>query len=232
MKYDIIMYDLDGTLFNYEIAEENALEKTLNYFYPNCNIEAAKKYYREINAEIWKLFELKNITAEKLRVERFRRLIQNRLFANFGKLDPHELSEMYLNNLASSAILLDGALEVVSFFHKKVRQLIISNGLSDVQYSRINRSPLVDFFTDIFISEEIGSPKPDAGIFDHIQNKIGFNDKTRVIIVGDNLYSDIKGGNDFGVDTCWFNYNNLHNETGIRPKYEIKNLKELIRIIK
>lgn len=111
------------------------------------------------------------------------------------------------------------------------RLAIITNGIKDVQLSRIQGSPLCNTFEQIIISEEAGSQKPEPGIFDYAFAKLGITDKSKVLIVGDSLTSDIQGGKNYGIDTCWFNPLEKANEAGIKPTYEIRDLSELLRII-
>ena len=96
-----------------------------------------------------------------------------------------------------------------------------------MQYSRINKSVLNGYFDNIFISEEIGYPKPMKEIFDHVFKKLGNPPKTEVLIVGDSFRSDIVGGRNYGIKTCWYNPKDIENQNGFEPDFEIKELKEL-----
>ena len=140
------------------------------------------------------------------------------------------MSIFYIDNLKKMTFLIPNALEIVEYCSKKAKLAIITNGLSDVQNSRISLSKLNRYFHHTFIPEEIGYPKPDRKIFEFVFAKISFS-KENTIIIGDNLKSDIKGGNDFGIETCWVNFNNEINETDIIPTFEIKSLLEFREII-
>lgn len=232
MNYKLILYDLDGTLLDYETAEQTSLWQTCREFGIDFSEAAVLREYKKINGEIWRDFERGKITSVKLRTERFRRLFNNSEAGNFQPdLSIDLFSKSYLNNLSQSAVLIGEAEIVLSHFQGKIIQAIVSNGLADVQYPRIRNSILNKYFGDIFISEEIGYAKPDPGIFNHIFSSMEGISPDTALIVGDNLNSDIKGGKDFGIDTCWFNPNNLPNETGIEPTYIIENLSELKKII-
>lgn len=115
--------------------------------------------------------------------------------------------------------------------YKDYRLAIVTNGLKDVQNNRIRKSTIAKYFEDIVISEEVELSKPDPKIFELSLNNIKHTDKNKVLIVGDSLTSDIQGGINFGVDTCWFNPNKVSNETGIKPTYEISNLMKLKDIL-
>lgn len=100
-----------------------------------------------------------------------------------------------------------------------------------MQTSRIQGSPLSGTFEQIIISEEAGCQKPETGIFDYAFAKLGISDKEKVLIVGDSLTSDIQGGINYGIDTCWFNPLGKENTSGVQPKYEIRVLSELLDIV-
>ena len=225
MKYDLILFDADGTLYDFDRAENDAFEKTMKRFGVSENLKFLHKEYEKINKAIWKDFEEKKISSVKLRVERFKRFCKSQKL----ELMPDEISPVYLVYLSQGIDLIDGAVEIVHSIHRKCELALATNGLSDVQRPRFANSELARYFKHIFISEEIGFPKPDKEFFDHIFEK--FPDKRSAIIVGDNLTSDIKGGNDFGIDTCWFNPNNRTNDDGIKPTFEIRELKELNEIL-
>ena len=135
-----------------------------------------------------------------------------------------------MNYLSQGTHLLEGAEEIVKHFYGKCELALATNGLANVQNPRFAGSDLAKYFQHIFISEEIGFPKPNKEFFKHIFSKLPH--KKSAIFIGDNLTSDIKGGNDFGIDTCWFNQNKRINESGIIPTFEISDLLELKRIIK
>ncbi|MBN1948468.1 MAG: YjjG family noncanonical pyrimidine nucleotidase [Candidatus Cloacimonetes bacterium] len=230
--YELILFDADGTLFDYQKAEKNAFYKTFSFMDRENELERLHQMYKQINGVVWREFERGEISAEKLRVERFVRLL-SACATEFpaGKLDPAELSRGYLSFLAHSNELLPSAEDIVMYCAEKYLVSVITNGLQDVQEARIGESVLAEYIDKIFISEEIGYPKPDARIFSHALHQYAGLEKSAVLLVGDNLISDIGGGNDFGIDTCWFNQNKLPNETGIHPRYEIHGLAELKDII-
>jgi 2-haloacid dehalogenase len=108
---------------------------------------------------------------------------------------------------------------------------IITNGLKDVQNYRIKKSVIGEYFEDIVISEEVKVAKPNSKIFEHALNNLKHTDKSKVLMVGDSLTSDIQGGINFGIDTCWFNPSKTVNTTKIKPTFEIANLMELKDIV-
>ena len=224
MKYKLILFDADGTLFNFDKAEREAFERTMRNFEIKENLVILHQKYEKINKAVWKEFEEKKINSTNLRIERFKRFFESQ------KLDlvAEEISPFYLKKLSQGTELLVGAEEIVRYFQGKCELALATNGLSDVQRPRFSNSMLAKYFQHIFISEEIGFPKPNKEYFEYIFEQLPF--KKTAIIVGDNLTSDIQGGNDFGIDTCWYNPQKLKNESGIKPTYEIHELEELKKI--
>lgn len=223
MNFTHILFDADGTLFDYEHAELQAFQNTINEFQIKGNIEVLHASYKKINYAIWKDFEEHKITAKALRVERFKRFLEKEQLHH----DSKEMSKTYIEYLSKGIALLAGAKEIINYLHNDYSVSLITNGLADVQYSRIRNSELKDDFDHIFISEEIGFPKPMREIFEYVFGELGYPQKEEVLIVGDSFRSDIVGGKNYGIKTCWFNPKKFQNENGFEPDYEIQELSEL-----
>ena len=226
MNYDWIFFDADGTLFDYDAAEAAALRGA----FEQCALPGEPDIgprYSEINAAIWRDFEFGKITQQRLRTERF-----NRLFDVVGlTADSAEFSRHYLAILGAQTDLLDGAEGVVRALVGKVRMLLITNGLTEVQQPRFAAASIHDCFAEIVISGEVGLAKPDPAIFDFAFDRIGRPTKERVLMVGDNLGSDILGGANYGIDTCWYNPEGTPNGHGVEPDFEIRELQEILEIV-
>jgi putative hydrolase of the HAD superfamily len=227
MKYEIIIFDADETLFDFKKSEREAFKNAMLEFDIEYDENHHLKIYDGINNAIWKEFEQGLITQEKLKVERFKRLSAS---LNV-KFDEIQFANSYTKHLANASFLFDESIELVENLHKDYRLTIVTNGLHDVQDKRIRQSVIAKHFEDVVVSEEILISKPDPRIFEHALNNIKHTDKSKVLMVGDSLTSDIQGGINFGVDTCWFNPNKVVNKTGIKPTYEIFNLMELRTIL-
>lgn len=227
MKYEVIIFDADETLFDFEKSERDAFKNTMLEFEIEYDENHHLRIYHDINAAIWKEFEEGLITQEKLRVERFRRLSES---LN-TKFDEVEFEKTYSTHLANASFLFDDSMKLVESLHHNYRLTIVTNGLKDVQDNRIRKSIIAKYFEDIVVSEDIMVAKPDPRIFEHTLNNIKYADKSRVLVVGDSLTSDIKGGINLGVDTCWYNPKRTINKTDIKPTYEISNLMEIADIL-
>lgn len=227
MKYEIIIFDADETLFDFRKSERYAFKNSMLEF----NIEYDENYhlkiYHDVNTAIWKEFENGLITQEKLKIERFRRL-SHKLNTSFDEI---KFAKSYMKHLSNASFLFDDSVKLVESLHKNYRLAIVTNGLKDVQHKRIRKSVIARFFEDIVVSEEAKVSKPDPKIFELTLNNINHTDKSKVLIVGDSLSSDIQGGINFGVDTCWFNPNKTVNSTNIKPTYEISNLMEIMDLL-
>ncbi|MBN1642626.1 MAG: YjjG family noncanonical pyrimidine nucleotidase [Anaerolineae bacterium] len=225
-RYRWLLWDADGTLFDYDAAEEIALATTFDAYGVGYEI-AYSDAYRRINSAIWRAFERGEIAAEALRTERFRRLFQ----ALGVDLDPNSFSARYLAHLGERADLIDGAADVVRRLYGQVGMALITNGLKDVQRSRLRRSSLAPYLSAVLISEEVGSAKPDRGIFDAAFEAMGHPDKYEVLIVGDSLTSDMRGGLAYGIDTCWYNPSGAPRDPPVDVCYEIDDLGVLPAIV-
>lgn len=225
-KYNLILLDADGTLFDYDIAEGIALRKTFEqHQFVYC--DGIRNIYREINGHLWKEFENGRVDKASLQIRRFEKLLKEcRLNA-----DAKSFNSVYLDFLAESANLIEGAQEVCRELSQYCTLAIATNGIARVQKGRLKNSTIAPYIKHIIVSEDAGYQKPHQGFFKYAFNICGQYDKDKVIIVGDSLNADIKGGIDYGIATCWFNPSAVLNNNEVKIDYEIRNLGELPRII-
>lgn len=223
MKYEVILFDADETLYDFKKSEREAFKNTMLKFNIDYDEDYHLKIYKEINTALWKEFEQGLITQEKLKIERFKRL-SDQLEISF---DAPNFAKLYMEYLADASFLYDDSMELIETLNKSYRLGIVTNGLTLVQDKRIRKSTIAKYFETVVISEEILISKPDPKIFEHTLKHMNFFDKSKVLIVGDSLSSDIQGGINFGIDTCWYNPNKIVNNTSITPTYEISNFDEL-----
>lgn len=225
-KYDDILFDADDTLFDYKKAETVALQKTLAYFGRAYDHDIQTEY-RLINQSLWQKFEMKKITVDELQVERFKLL-----FRKTGVTESaDDFNLHYLNELADGAQLISGAQKLCDDLSQFCRLTIVTNGISRTQRRRFGKSTIKKDFEALFISGDIGFQKPQTELFDYVFASLQIADKSRVLMVGDNLSTDILGGINAGIDTCWFNCNKAVNKMKIKADFEIQSLDELRRIV-
>jgi putative hydrolase of the HAD superfamily len=227
MRYKLLLFDADDTLFDYSKAESYALRSA----FENFDIVFSTEYlsiYKDINKKIWLDLEKNVITPDKLKTERFIRLFRS---LSIEKVDAGEFSRQYLNFLSRSIFLLPNVLGTVKNLHTKFKMAIITNGLKEVQRARFRSSEIFPYISEIIISDEIGIAKPDKKIFEYALNLMDHRDRSSVLMIGDSLTSDMQGGINSEIDTCWVNISGCKNETEINPKYEIKLITELLKIV-
>ena len=226
MPYSWLLFDADGTLFNYVAAEELALANTFAQFDLPYD-EEKLAIYRQINAEVWGKFERGEMSQPQLHQERFGRLMRA---VNAGS-DSSQFAAAYLANLGGTKEHIEGSLEVVPRLAQKYRLFMITNGIPEVQYGRLALSPIGDLFEGVVISGEVGVAKPDPRIFDAAYEGMGRPPKEQVLIIGDSLSADIAGGHAYGLKTCWYNANGNQETPGIPITHEIHSLYELVGLL-
>jgi YjjG family noncanonical pyrimidine nucleotidase len=226
-RYQTLLFDADGTLFDYERAEAESLQQTFVQYGVTWQPEFLP-LYRQINAEIWALLEQGRITPQTLSVERFQQLLQ----ALSLDLPADAFSAAYLTNIGNCAALIDGAQAVVEALSPHYRIAILTNGLKTVQHSRMARSPIGPHIAELIISEEVGAAKPDPAIFAVALQRLGNPPKSDVLMIGDSLSSDIRGAVNFGLDSCWYNPGSAPRPADLPITYEIKHLNELLTLIR
>ena len=225
MPYTWLLFDADDTLFDYPLAEGKALRSTFEDFGQVYRSEYLR-IYQIFNRQVWAEFERGETSSTELRLKRFRLL-----FEEIGvSLDPQDFSQRYLENLAQASDLFPGTAELLQTLTGRYHIALVTNGLKDVQRVRLERSAIRPLIEKIFISEEMGIAKPAAGFFEAVFHEIGQPPKADVLIIGDSLTSDMQGGINYGIDTCWFNPTGK--PTTLPVTYTIKALGQLPCILK
>jgi 2-haloacid dehalogenase len=228
LSYEWILFDLDETLFDFKMSEARALAYVISSLNLDPEDAGIIDCYNRINKGLWKELEQGFINSTDLKVERFRRFCQEQKLEE----DAQIVSDRYIQSLSEHSYVFEGALELLQYLKDNgYRIAAVTNGIKQVQFGRLNRSALKDFFEAVIVSEDTGFQKPQPGIFEHAFTQIGSNEKEKMLMVGDSLTSDIQGGNNIGIDTCWYNPDRLPNPTGIVPTYEIHKLDELKSVL-
>ena len=238
MSYKLVLIDLDDTLFDYPKTEKTAFRNTFEElgFFVKSELsndkkeeiyEKIKDRYKDVNLQLWKDLEKGVVDKDRLKVVRFEKIIEE-----FDlKYDPYEMSELYLKKLGEGIFPFEATEKLCEYLHSKYKVGIVTNGIKEVQHSRIENSAIAKYIDKIIISDEVGVNKPDKRIFEYAMNYFEIMDKSEVIMIGDSLGADIKGGQNAGIDTCWVNLRNNVNDTGIIPKYEVNKLEKLFEIL-
>lgn len=222
MAFEILLLDLDDTILDFHWSERRALTRT----FEQLGIPADEKTfsrYSAINGACWKMLERGELTREELMSRRFEQLfLELKLDSDYAAA-----AELYPELLSQGHCFLPGAEEALERLSKKYRLFLVSNGNAKVQAGRLDSAGIRPFFEDIFISQDLGADKPAVEFFERCFSRIEGFDKEKAIIVGDSLTSDIRGGNNAGIATCWVNPRHLPRPGDLRIDYEIEALAQL-----
>lgn len=227
-KIKYILWDIDGTLINFEYAEAAALKATFNKYNIGEFTDEKLKNYKEINIKYWKKLERGEISKKEVLEGRFEE------FFSLYNIDTSIVSEFnldYINATGDFAFYNTNAEKVVTELKGKYKQYAATNGTVIAQNKKLSNSGLNKILDGVFISEEIGFNKPSKEFFDSLFKIVGSSNPNEYIIIGDSLTSDILGGKNAGIKTCWYNPNHDVNNTDYTPNYEIYDLKEVLQII-
>ncbi|WP_298775447.1 pyrimidine 5'-nucleotidase [uncultured Shewanella sp.] len=230
MKYQWILFDADETLFHF-----NSFKGLQRLFldYDVIFTEQDFKAYQSVNLPLWGDYQDGKITAQQLQERRFI------LWAEKLNVSPQQLNAGFLHAMADICQLLPGAQALLDALNGKVRLGIITNGFTQLQTIRLQKTGLLDIFSLVVISEEVGLAKPHVGIFEyafermslHESKEQGILDLNRILMVGDNQYSDIQGGMNSSIDTCWLNRFKEPLVEGIYPTYQVSSLLALKELL-
>ena len=225
-RFDIVLLDADETIYDFKRVEAYAFEKTLEHYGVEFTQERLSRY-SEINLSMWKALERGEVSREELQPKRFEIFFSEICVYD---IDFKAVNDRYLYNLSQTSFMIDGATEFVKELHKYCKIYIATNGLSVAQNGRLNNSPIKNDVDGMFISEEIGFAKPDKAYFDYIFNELDITDKSRVIIIGDSLTSDMQGGRNAEITTCRFSRSGKFSESDLCD-YQITDYNDFFTIL-
>lgn len=222
MSYDFVLFDADETLFSFNVFAG------LKIVFAHYNIEfsdADYAHYQVKNKQLWIEYQNGSISADYLQITRFSE------WASKLNIPAKQLNNEFLDAMATICEPLPGAVNLLSKLKLKAKLGIITNGFERIQHKRIQHTGLNDMFDCLVISEVVGIPKPNKAIFEHTFALMGNPPKNKILMVGDTLSSDILGGQNAGIDTCWLQHPGVMNTTDIKPTYTITHLDQLHSIL-
>ncbi len=224
-KYTTIYFDLDNTILDFTATEYNAIKQLLKlHNLPHSDDIIAK--YSAINQSWWERFEKGEIEKSEIFAGRFKTFLE--FYGLCG--DPQKMADDYFGLLAAGHDVIENADVTVKTLKERGYTICITtNGVCKTQYRRIDECGLKEYFDYIFVSEDAGHQKPDVKYFEYAMSNSPEKDKSKIIVVGDSLSSDIKGGINFGVDTCWLNAKSK--PSTLKPTYEIANIMQILDIL-
>ncbi|CUU22865.1 noncanonical pyrimidine nucleotidase, YjjG family [Duffyella gerundensis] len=217
-NWDWILFDADDTLFHFD-----AFAGLQQLFRQYDVAFSAGDYadYQAINKPLWVEYQNGAISALQLQHQRFTP------WAERLNVTPDTLNSGFLNAMAEICVPLKGAVNLIERLKGEVKMGIITNGFTALQQARLQRTGFLGFFDLLVISEQVGVAKPHPDIFNHALEKMGHPPRDRVLMVGDNPDSDILGGINAGLKTCWLNADGRSKPEQITPDWEVASLHEL-----
>ncbi len=233
MAIKILLWDIDGTILNFEKAEEAAIRKGFEENNLGICTDQMLADYKQINRGYWEALERGEMTKEQILIGRF-----VDFFTKY-KLDTSKADAFnrgYQVNLGDTICFNDDAYDLLVKLNKKYKQYAVTNGTAVAQHRKIDRSGIGEILEKCFISEEMGYEKPSEKFFEAVFEAIETEtsetiNRDEVLIIGDSLTSDIRGGNNCGIKTCWYNPNHMINDMGLRVDYEIDNLGRILELL-
>lgn len=224
----VLLWDIDGTILNFLAAEKEAMKKCFEVCGLGVCTDEMIERYSKINKKYWEMLERGELTKPQILVGRF-----EEFFKSEGIITDcaAKFNKEYQVCLGDTICFHDDAYELLKSFRGTVKQYAVTNGTKVAQDKKLNLSGLREIFDDVFISEELGVEKPGIGFFEKVWDRIGRYESNEVMIIGDSLTSDMRGGNNAGILCCWYNPKKVVNDKGVRIDYEIDDLQKVREII-
>ena len=224
-----VLWDVDGTLLNFEAAQRAAIKALFSEFGLGVCTDETLDRYNTINNSFWERLERNELTKPQVLLGRF-----EQFFGEYGvdvSIVP-EFNERYQTKLGDTIVYCDDSLNIVKSLKGTVKQYVVSNGTVVAQTKKLARSNLGELMDGVFLSEQLGVEKPNAGFFEQVFAAIRPADLREVLIVGDSLTSDMQGGINAGIRTCWYNPRQKPLPAQYRIDYSICDLHELPDLLK
>lgn len=223
-----ILWDIDGTLLDFKAAEREAMRTCFRRFDLGELTDEQIERYSAVNSRYWERLELGEITKQQVLIGRFEEFFESE---GIRCSDIEAFNADYQLCLGDTICYIDDSYELVRRLRSHVRQYGVTNGTARAQTKKLERSGFGALFDGVFISEKIGIEKPGGGFFDYVFANIPRCPLEEIMIVGDSLTSDMRGGADAGIVTCWYNPKQQPNKRGVRIDHEIRCLKEVENLI-
>lgn len=225
-KITDVFFDLDHTLWDFDVNSELAFDTILKKDYPTIEIADFIEKYIPINQACWKLYQYDKITHGELRYNRLKHTFDAlEYFVSDAQIE--SIAQDYIELLPQNNCLFDGTIEVLEYLGKKYKLHIITNGFAEVQYKKINNSNIAGFFKTITNSEMAGVKKPNPVIFEYALD-LAKAKKENSIMIGDCLEADVQGALNAGLDAIFFNEKNIKTEQNIKQVNHLLELKKYL----
>ncbi len=224
--YHCLLFDVDGTLLDFNAAEQAALAQVLAYYGFDEKPGITERYH-EINNALWAKLERGEIKQDKLVVQRFETLLREFSL----EADAAEVNDRYLSFLAGRADVYEGAHEILEELAEVATLAVVTNGVERVQRNRMAQAGLEKYFDGVFVSSKVGASKPSRKIFEAALKSLGVENRAKVLMIGDSLKADILGAKNAGLASCWCNVQHQPVPEDVPATHVIEQLDELMRIV-
>jgi YjjG family noncanonical pyrimidine nucleotidase len=226
MRFSTLLFDLDHTLLDSDTSETEAFAQLLEEFGVGDPVEHFATY-REINLALWAAVERGEMVPDEVHTLRFERFA-----ATIGlDAEPQTMAQRYAAGMGAHGELYPGARDVLEQLAEVASLALITNGLSEIQRARIERLEIETYFDAIIISAEVGTAKPHTSIFDLVFEGLNNPGKHETLMIGDSLSSDIRGGTNYGIATCWYNPHGKLAGPDDQITHEITALDQLLALV-
>lgn len=224
--YKHLLFDADGTLYDFKASEDFAVKETWKEFGLDPSPDTVNCFLR-CNAEAWAKFERGEIDVDTLLLQRF-----DNFFKEKGiNLESRVVGPRYLGHVASVSVMYPKSMRIITELKSRGYKLyLVTNGVHEVQMQRLRRPETESIFEGVYTPKILGSWKPKKEVFDSLFEKVGISDPKTAVMIGDSLTSDIRGGINAGIDTVWYNPAKKPANPDVKPTYEITDLEELLTL--
>ncbi len=226
--YKYLLWDIDGTVLDFLASEAYAIKALFKKYQLGECSDSMVQTYSQINVKYWEALERNELTKPEVLIGRFLEFFD---LMGIDKSIAEEFNREYQLTLGDHLVFVENAKEMLQKEKGRFVLVAVTNGTKVAQTKKMKQSGLEDVFDGIFISEDVGAEKPNPEYFEYVFEKMGITDKSQVLLIGDSLTSDMKGGADAGIDTCWYNPKHLDNTHKISITYEIDDLGKLEEIL-
>lgn len=222
-KYRTVFFDLDDTLFDYTGDEKRCIRKVLQNHSMAVDEDIFELYY---SIDDWQIFTMGNISSKTVTTDHFVRMLKMLEI----KEEVQSMADEFYTEMLCSHRLKNNAKKILEYLKDNGYKLYVtSNGYTEIQRKRITDSGIDKYFDGIYISEEMDLRKPGRAFFEYVLHRIPESNRNRILIVGDAPTSDVLGGINSGIDTCWLS--DGKKVCKYKYTYKINNLKEILNLL-
>lgn len=222
----VVFIDIDNTLLDFILCSKASIKACFAEFSLPYT-ESVYDVFASVNTPLWESLERGEITRENIFRTRW-----GIIFEKLGlSCDPHAMEARFLSALSSAAEPVEGAMELLSYLHKKYTVCAASNAMYDHQRSRLSLAGMLPYIDHLFVSERIGAEKPSAAFLETCLSSLPEIERNECIVLGDSLSADIAGGVNAGIPTIWFNHDRIPVPQSCAATHIVDSLSEVKAIL-